>query len=80
MLTNALSLRWLVGTAESVPSRLLLMLPFVVLGGWLALKVLARLNTAAFNRAVLWVIAGSGAVGRCCCCAEAQQNAGFHAG
>ena len=35
-LTNALSLLWvggLVGNAEGVPSRLLLMLPFVVLGG-----------------------------------------------
>ena len=65
LLTNALSLLWvggLVGIAEGVPSRLLLMLPFVVLGGWLRLKVFARLNTAAFNRAVLWVIAGSGAV------------------
>jgi len=65
LFSNALSLLWiggLVGVADGVPSRVLLMLPFVVLGGWLGLKVFARLNTAAFNRAVLWVIAGSGAV------------------
>ncbi len=65
LFSNALSLLWiggLVGVPEGVPGRALLMLPFVALGGWLGLKVFARLNTAGFNRTVLWVVAGSGAV------------------
>lgn len=65
LLTNALSLLWvggLVGVAEGMPRFIVLALPFVALGGWLGLKVFTRLNTAAFNRAVLWVVAGSGAV------------------
>lgn len=65
LVANAFSLLWvnrLVGIDERVQSLLLLGLPFVAVGGWLGLKVFARLNTAGFNRAVLWVIAGSGAV------------------
>lgn len=62
---NGLSLIWvgrLVGIDDRAQNLLLLGLPFVAVGGWLGLKVFARLNTASFNRAVLWVIAGSGAV------------------
>ena len=65
LVANAFSLLWvnkLVGIDERAQGLLLLGLPFVAVGGWLGLKVFARLNTAAFNRAVLWVIAGSGAV------------------
>lgn len=65
LVANAFSLLWvnqLVGIDERAQGLLLLGLPFVAVGGWLGLRVFARLNTAAFNRAVLWVIAGSGAV------------------
>lgn len=65
LVANAFSLLWvnkLVGIDERAQGLLLLGLPFVAVGGWLGLKVFARLNTAAFNRVVLWVIAGSGAV------------------
>ena len=65
LVANGFSLLWvnqLVGIDERAQGLLLLGLPFVALGGWLGLKLFARLNTAAFNRAVLWVIAGSGAV------------------
>lgn len=64
LVANAFSLVWvqrLAGIDDRAQELLLLGLPFVALGGWLGLKVFARLNTAAFNRAVLWVIAGSGA-------------------
>lgn len=65
LVANAFSLLWvnhLVGIDEGAQGLLLLGLPFVAVGGWLGLKVFARLNTADFNRAVLWVIAGSGAL------------------
>ena len=65
LVANAFSLLWvnkLVGIDERAQGLLLLGLPFVAVGGWLGLKVFARLNTAAFNRGVLWVIAGSGAM------------------
>ena len=65
LVANAFSLLWvnkLVGIDERAQGLLLLGLPFVAVGGWLGLKVFAQLNTAAFNRAVLWIIAGSGAV------------------
>lgn len=65
LVANALSLFWvnrMVGIDERAQGLLLLGLPFVALGGWLGLKVFARLNTASFSRAVLWVIAASGAL------------------
>jgi len=60
-----MSLLWvnrLVGIDDRAQGLLLLGLPFVAVGGWLGLKLFAQLDTAAFNRAVLWVITGSGAM------------------
>lgn len=65
LLTNALSLAWigrLVEIDAGAQSRLLLGLPFVLAGGWLGLRVFSRMDTAAFNRVVLWVLAGCGAL------------------
>ncbi|MEO8080455.1 MAG: sulfite exporter TauE/SafE family protein [Caldimonas sp.] len=65
LFTGVLSLAWIggfVGIDEHVRDHLLLGLPFVLVGGWLGLRLFSRLDTAAFNRVVLWVITGCGAV------------------
>ena len=41
---------------------MLVALPFVLTGGVIGLRVFARLETAASNRVVLWVLAASGLV------------------
>ncbi len=65
LFTGALSLAWiggLVGVDAHARSRILLGLPFVLVGGWLGLRLFSRFDTATFNRVVLWVITGCGAV------------------
>ncbi len=65
LFANFLSLIWiggLVGIDASARGDILLGLPFVVLGGWLGLRLFARFDTPTFNRVVLWVIAGCGLV------------------
>lgn len=65
LLTNLMSLAWiggLVGVDAEARNHLLLGLPFVLLGGWLGLRLFARFDTTTFNRVVLWVITGCGAI------------------
>jgi len=65
LVANFLSIAWigkLVGVDAAARGHLLLGLPFVIVGGWLGLKLFARFDTPTFNRVVLWVIAGSGLV------------------
>lgn len=59
------SMAWigrLVGVDAAARGNILLGLPFVILGGWLGLRLFARFDTPTFNRIVLWVIAGCGTV------------------
>lgn len=63
LFTNVLSIVWigkLVGIDGTARGHLLLGLPFVIVGGWLGLRLFSRFDTATFNRVVLWVIAACG--------------------
>ncbi|MBU1359515.1 MAG: sulfite exporter TauE/SafE family protein [Gammaproteobacteria bacterium] len=63
LFANFLSMAWiggLVGIDAAAGGAILLGLPFVVVGGWLGLRLFARFDTPTFNRVVLWVIAGCG--------------------
>lgn len=65
LFANFLSIAWiskLVGVDDAARGHLLLGLPFVIVGGWLGLRLFARFETSTFNRVVLWVIAGCGLV------------------
>jgi hypothetical protein len=65
LFANFLSMAWigrLVGVDAAARGNILLGLPFVILGGWLGLRLFARFDTPTFNRIVLWVIAGCGLV------------------
>ncbi len=65
LFTNVLSLLWIggfVGVDAEAQGHLLLGLPFVLVGGWLGLRLFARFDTTTFNRVVLWVITACGAV------------------
>jgi uncharacterized membrane protein YfcA len=65
LFANFLSIAWigkLVGVDRMARDHLLLGLPFVIVGGWLGLRLFARFDTPTFNRVVLWVIAGCGLV------------------
>lgn len=65
LLTGVLGLAWvggLVGIDASARERILFGLPFVVVGGALGLFIFSRLDTARFNRLVLWLLAGCGAI------------------
>jgi uncharacterized membrane protein YfcA len=65
LFANFLSIAWigtLVGVDATARGHLLIGLPFVIVGGWLGLRLFARFDTPTFNRVVLWVIAGCGLV------------------
>jgi hypothetical protein len=65
LLTGVLGLVWvggLVGIDAPARERILFGLPFVVVGGALGLFVFSRLDTARFNRLVLWLLAICGAI------------------
>jgi len=65
LLTGVLGIAWvggLVGIDAEAQDRLLFGLPFVVVGGMLGLVVFSRLDTARFNRMVLWLLAVCGAI------------------
>ncbi len=60
LLVSLLGLFWVhrfVGIDAQVQQRLWFGLPFVVIGGALGLFVFARIDTARFNRLVLWLLA-----------------------
>lgn len=65
LFANVLSIAWigkLVGVDATARGHLLVGLPFVIVGGWLGLRLFARFDTPTFNRVVLWVITGCGLV------------------
>jgi uncharacterized membrane protein YfcA len=65
LLTGVLGLVWIGGISgidDQTQSRLLFGLPFVVVGGVLGMLVFRRLDTARFNRLVLWLLAVCGAI------------------
>ena len=65
LFANVLSIAWigrLVGVDATARGHLLIGLPFVIVGGWLGLRLFARFDTPTFNRVVLGVIAGCGLV------------------
>lgn len=65
LLTGVLAVAWvggLVGIDVQARERLWFGLPFVVAGGALGLFVFSRLDTARFNRLVLWLLGVCGAI------------------
>lgn len=63
LFTGLLSMAWLgkvVGVDARAGHHLLIGLPFLAVGAFLGLKVFSRFDTAAFNRAVLWLVAVCG--------------------
>ena len=65
LLTGVLGLVWvggLVGIDAQTQQRLWFGLPFVVVGGALGMWLFSRLDTARFNRLVLWLLAACGAI------------------
>lgn len=65
LLTGVLAIAWvggLVGIDAQARERLWFGLPFVVAGGVLGMLVFSRLDTARFNRMVLWLLGVCGAI------------------
>lgn len=65
LLTGVLGIAWvggLVGIDAHVRQRIWFGLPFVIAGGAIGLFVFSRLDTARFNRMVLWLLAICGAI------------------
>lgn len=65
LLTGVLGIAWVgkfVGIDAQLRERVWSGLPFVVVGGALGLFVFSRLDTARFNRLVLWLLALCGAI------------------
>ena len=59
LFSSVLSLIWvggIVGADARLQKQLLLGIPFVLAGGVLGLRLFSRLDTANFNRVVLWVL------------------------
>ena len=63
LVTSAWSYFWVarsVGVDARTQHQLLWSLPFVVIGGLLGLRIFSKLDTARFNRVLLWMIGGCG--------------------